>query len=105
MLATNLSWSFLSTGQLPYYRKLKFSTESSSGHLASPSLGSTSQYTSQIGRFDLTRGLVEGVQWYNHIKWWRPGELSVIFMVFHPRPPFNAVLPQQFLDSIVEFVK
>ncbi len=45
------------------------------------------------------------MKWYNHIKWWRPGELSVIFMVFHPRPPFNAVLPQQFLDSIVEFVK
>ncbi len=23
------------------------------------------------------------MQWYNHMKWWRPGELSVMFMVFH----------------------
>src|SRR5512135_1779050 len=31
--------------------------------------------------------------WYNHIKWWRHGESSVMFMVFHPRPPVNVVLP------------
>jgi hypothetical protein len=24
------------------------------------------------------------LQRYNHIKWWRLGELSVIFMTFHP---------------------
>ncbi len=29
-------------------------------HLASPSLGSSSQNTSQIGRFDVTHGLVAG---------------------------------------------
>src|SRR5260221_1753244 len=34
--------------------------------------------------------------WYNHIKWWSSGELSAIFIVFHPRPPFNAVLPVPF---------
>ena len=62
MFATNLSRSFLSTSQLSHYRELEFSTECSSGHLASPSFGCSSQYTSQIGRFDLTRGLVEGVQ-------------------------------------------
>src|SRR2546425_10547374 len=62
MFATHLSWSFLSTGQLSHYHKLEFSTECSSGHLASPSLCCSSQYTSQIGRFDLTCGLVERVQ-------------------------------------------
>jgi hypothetical protein len=62
VFATNLSRSFLSTGQLPHYRELEFSTECSSGHLASPSHCCFSQYTSQIARFDLTRGLVEWVQ-------------------------------------------
>ena len=33
---------------------------------------------------------------YSQIKWWRLGELSVIFMVFHPRPPFNVVVPEFF---------
>jgi hypothetical protein len=45
--------------------------------------------------------------WYNHIKWWRPGELSVIFMVFHPRPPFNVVVPLDFAPvdkKIVSFL-
>jgi hypothetical protein len=62
VFATNLSRSFLPIGSLPHYRELEFSTECSSGHLASPSLGCSSQYTSQIGRFDLIGGLVEGVQ-------------------------------------------
>src|SRR5512135_2503662 len=33
---------------------------------------------------------------YNHIKWWRHGESSAMFMVFHPRPPFNVVLPHAY---------
>jgi hypothetical protein len=32
-------------------------------------------------------------QWYSYIKLWRLGELSMIFVVFHPRPLFNVALP------------
>ena len=34
------------------------------------------------------------IWWFNHINWWRLGELSVIFMVFHPRSPFDVALPK-----------
>src|SRR5512135_3835682 len=47
-------------------------------HLASTARGEASSVT--------TGGTLNyQLMWlYHHIKWWRPGELSVIFMVFHP---------------------
>ena len=38
-----------------------------------------------------------------HIKWWRHSELSVIFMIFHPRPPFNVVLSLSEIDATSPF--
>jgi transposase len=35
----------------------------------------------------------------NIIKWWRPVKLSVIFIDFHPRPPFNVVVPGSFASN------
>src|SRR5690348_4990299 len=62
MLTTDLRWSLFPTGQLPYYRQFELPTKSSSRHRCSPAVSCSSQYTRLTRSFDLTDGLVAGVQ-------------------------------------------